>query len=165
VAVAKGLELTLPSGPEPPGAAHRLLIGLRSGPPQGGWRIRGESSPPVLTFLLRISVVAGPLSRPPPAEGSFTEPGHGLSLSQDPAAAAPLAVLTFCIRTPRPAAGALGAGAMRKLRQVQPIPALWSFMAMAISSGVMPAGKAISGPARSKSAAEVAPAGYALQAP
>jgi hypothetical protein len=73
--------------------------------------------------------------------------------------------LSFCIRTPRPAAGALGAGAMRKLRQVQPIPALWSFMAMAISSGVMPAGKAISGPARSKSAAEVAPAGYALQAP
>ena len=36
---------------------------------------------------LRISVVDGPLTRPPPAEGSYAEPSHGVSVPQSPPAA------------------------------------------------------------------------------
>jgi hypothetical protein len=40
---------------------------------------------------LRISVVDGPLTRPPPAEGSYAEPSHGFSVPQSSAAAVLLA--------------------------------------------------------------------------
>jgi hypothetical protein len=42
-----------------------------------GGRLKGDTSPPEWTLAalpLRISVVDGPLTRPPPAEGSYAEP-------------------------------------------------------------------------------------------
>jgi len=48
-----------------------------------GGRLKGSTSPPGLTLAalsLRIPVVDGPLTHPPPAEGSYVEPFHGFSL-------------------------------------------------------------------------------------
>ena len=46
---------------------------------------RGFTNPPLLTLAaLRISVVDGPLTRPPPAEWSYAEPSHGFSVPQSP---------------------------------------------------------------------------------
>ena len=72
----------------------RSLWGLRSGPLHGRGAHQGFHEPAgadVGCAALRISVVDGPLTRPPPAEGSYAEPSHGPSVPQIPPAAVLLA--------------------------------------------------------------------------
>jgi len=55
-----------------------------------GGRLKGRNMPAgadVGCAPLRIPVVDGPLTRPPPAEGSYAEPSHGFSVPQSPLAA------------------------------------------------------------------------------
>jgi hypothetical protein len=77
-------------GEQRDGHGHQPLNGLRSGPLHGRGPPQGFHEPAAVDVgcaALRISVVDGPLTRPPPAEGSYTEPSHGPFVPQSPPAA------------------------------------------------------------------------------